>query len=308
MWCEEPTRVKRYVKGYFESRFGVNERFRLNLDRVCFKTVTNDDNDMLCSNISKSEILDVSQCDSSKCPGPDGYNFFFVKNNWDIVGEDIVGAIMSFQSTGFIPTGCNASFITLVPKKDNPSNLNEFRPIFLVGSVYKIISKILANRIKKVFPSVIDLNQAAFLGGRGILDSILVANETVDYLKKEKKSGILVKVDFEKTYYSVDWKFLYYMMKRLGFNGKWIKWIKACMESATVLVLVNGSPTEEFRPKRGLRQGDPLAPFLFIIVAEGLSGLVWEAKKANLFSGVEVGRERVQVDLLQFADDTIFFL
>jgi len=309
VWCEDPTRVKSYVKGYFESRFGVNERFRLNLDRVCFKTVTNDDNDMLCSNISESEILDaMSQCDSSKCPGPDGYNFSFVKNNWDIVGEDIVGAIMSFQSTGFIPTGCNASFITLVPKKDIPSNLNEFRPISLVGSVYKIISKILANRIKKVLPSVIDLNQAAFLGGRGILDSILVANETVDYLKKEKKSGILVKVDFEKTYYSVDWKFLYYMMKRLGFNGKWIKWIKACMESATVLVLVNGSPTEEFRPKRGLRQGDPLAPFLFIIVAEGLSGLVWEAKKANLFSGVEVGRERVQVDLLQFADDTIFFL
>jgi len=96
-------------------------------------------------------------------------------------------------------------------------------------------------------------------------------------------------------------------MKRLGFNGKWIKWIKACMESATVSVLVNGSHTEEFRPKRRLRQGDPLTPFLFIIVVESLSGLVREAKKANLFSGVEVGRERVQVDLLQFADDTIFF-
>jgi len=167
-------------------------RGRLNLDRVCFKTFTNDDNDMLCSNISKSEILDVvSQCDSSKCPGPDGYNFFFIKNNWDIVGEDNVGAIMSFQSTGFIPTGCNASFITLVPKKNNPSNLNEFRPISLVGCVYKIISKILANRIKKVLPSVIDLNQATFLGVRGILDSILVVNKTVDYLKKEKKSGIM---------------------------------------------------------------------------------------------------------------------
>jgi len=97
------------------------------------------------------------------------------------------------------------------------------------------------------------------------------------------------------------------MMKRLGFNGKWIKWIKACIESAKVSVLVNGSPIEEFRPKRGLRQGDPLAPFWFIIVAESLSGLVMEAKKASLFSGVEVGRERVQVDLLQFADDTISF-
>jgi len=198
--------------------------------------------------------------------------------------------------------GCNASFITLFSKKDNLLNLNEFRHISLVRCVYKIIFKILATNIKKVLPSVINLNQSAFLGSRGLLDSILVANETVDYLKKEKKGGILVKVDFEKAYDSVDWKFLFYMLKRLGFNGKWIKWIKACMKSAMVSVLVNGSPMEEFKPKRGLRQGDPLAPFLFIIVVKGLSGLVREAKKANLLSGVEVGRERVQVELLQFAN------
>lgn len=137
----------------------------------------------------------------------------------------------------------------MVPKKDNTSNLNEFRPISLVNCTYKILSKILVNRLKKVLPSVIDVNQSAFLSGRGMLDSILVANETVDYLKKEKKSGVFVKVDFEKAYDSVDWKFLYYMMGRLGFNYKWIKWIKACMELATVSILVNGSPTEEFKPK-----------------------------------------------------------
>jgi len=169
-------------------------------------------------------------------------------NNWEVIGKDVVRAILYFQSTGFIPRGCNASFITLVPKKDNPSDLNEFRPISLVGCVYKILSKILANRLKKVLPSVIHENQSAFLGGRGMLDSILVANETVDYLKKEKKSGVLVKVDFEKAYDSVNWKFLYYMLGRLGFNVKWINWIKACLESASVSVLVNGSPTEEFKP------------------------------------------------------------
>jgi len=104
-----------------------------------------------------------------------------------------------------------------------------------------------------VLPSVIDVNQSAFLGGRGMLDNILVANETVDCLKKEKKSGVLVKVDFEKAYDSVNWKFLYYMLGRLGFKVKWINWIKACLESASVSVLVNGSPMEEFKPKRGLR-------------------------------------------------------
>jgi len=84
--------------------------------------------------------------------------------------------------------------------------------------VYKILSKILANRLKKVLTSVIDVHQFAFLSGRGMLDNIFVANETMDYLKKEKKNGVIVKVDFEKAYDSVDWKFLYYMLGRLGFN------------------------------------------------------------------------------------------
>jgi len=112
--------------------------------------------------------------------------------------------VSRYRFYGFIPRGCNASFIALVLKKDNPSNLNEFRPISLVGCVYKILSKVLTNRLKKVLSSVRDLNQSTFLGGRGLLASILVTNEMVDYLKKEKKSGVFVKVDFEKAYDSVD--------------------------------------------------------------------------------------------------------
>jgi len=185
--------------------------------------------------------------------------------------------------------------------------LNEFRPISLVGCVHKILYKILTNRLKNLLSSVIDTNQSAFLGGRGMLDSILVANEIVDFLKKEKRSGVLAKVDFEKAYDSVKWNFLYYMLGRLGFNSKWIKWIKACMESTTISILVNGSPTDEFTPKRGIRQGDLLAPFLFLIVAEGLTGLVRAAKRVNLYKGVDVSNQGVQVDLLQFADDTLFF-
>jgi len=195
----------------------------------------------------------------------------------------------------------------LVLKKANPSELNEFRPISLVSCFYKILSKVLANILRKVLPSVIDVNQSAFLEGRGLLDSVLVANETVDFLKREKKSGVFVKVDFEKVYDSVNWKFLYYMLDRLGFNPIWIKWIKACLESASVSVLVNGSPTKEFKPKRGLRQGDPLAPFLFLIVVEGLTGMLRNARSASLFKGDEMGSQRVQVDLLQYADDTLFF-
>jgi len=219
----------------------------------------------------------------------------------------MIKAIHSLYEEGFIPRGCNASFITLIPKRKNPSTLNDYRPISLVGCMYKVIAKILANRLKGVLPKVIDKHQAAFLSGRGLLDSILIANETVDFLRKNKLQGVIVKVDFEKAYDSVDWDFLMYMMNRLGFRPKWINWIKACLSSSTVSVLVNGSPTKEFKPRRGLRQGDPLAPFLFIIVAEGLAGLVREASRIGILEGVKVGNKSVEVNLLQFADDTLFF-
>jgi len=174
VWCEGSVIVKSQVKTFSGSRFDAVTMLKLNLDGVGFKFISKKDNDLLCTNIIEYEIIDgMSQCESSKCPGPDGYNFFFVKNNWDVIGKDIVWAIICFQDTCFIPRGCNASFIVLVLKKVNLSNLNEFRPILLVGCVYKILSKILANRRKKVLPSVIDVNQSAFLGGRGMLDNIL---------------------------------------------------------------------------------------------------------------------------------------
>ena len=117
---------------------------------------------------------------------------------------------------------------------------------------------------------------------------------------------MVVKLDFEKAYDSVGWEFLLYMMSRLVFCEKWIQWIRACLESTTISVLVNGSPTKEFKSFRGLRQGDPMTPFLFLIVAQGLVGLVKQATRKNLFSGLKVGDKKVEVNLLQFADDTLF--
>jgi len=114
-------------------------------------------------------------------------------------------------------------------------------------------------------------------------------------------------VDFEKAYDSVRWEFLYDMMRKMGFHMKWISWIQGCLESASISVLVNESPTDEFKPERGLRQGDPLAPFPFLIVAEGLTGLVRQAIKANFLSGLRIGRKEVEISILQFADDTLFF-
>jgi hypothetical protein len=139
------------------------------------------------------------------------------------------------------------------------------------------LAKVLANRLRMVVGSVISDSQSAFIKGRQILDGILVANEIVDEATRNKKELLLFKVDFEKAFDSIDWCYLQEVKLKMGFPTLWRKWIKACIETATASVLVNGSPTDEFSLGRGLRQGDPLSPFLFLLAAEGFHVLMKSA-------------------------------
>jgi len=125
------------------------------------------------------KFLAVKQCGGSKSPSPNDFNFNFIRTNWDIIGVDISEAKQYFYETGYIP-GCNASFITSTPKRQNSITLGDYRPISLVGCIYKLIAHILTNRLKGVLKNVIDKKQSVFLSGRGLLDRVLVANETVD--------------------------------------------------------------------------------------------------------------------------------
>ncbi|GMP57019.1 hypothetical protein CsSME_00021277 [Camellia sinensis var. sinensis] len=201
----------------------------------------------------------------------------------------------------------NCSFVTLIPKKENPSSLLDYKPINLINSPYKVLSKVLANRIKQVLPIVIDKAQSAFVGGINIVDGVLIANEVVDWWKKSKKKGLILKLDFQKTYNTVNWNCLLQMLSNFGFGSRWIRWIKECLESPRISILVNGSPSAELCPQKELRQGDPLSPFLFNVVAEGLNILLSRAKELRMIKRVTVGDRKVNISHLQFADDTIIF-
>lgn len=137
----------------------------------------------------------------------------------------------------------------------------------------------LAGRLKKVLLALISEKQSAFVGGRNVQNGILIANEIVDLWKKKRQKGVILKLDFQKAYDNLSWNFLFDMLSKFGFPPIWVKWIKECVSFTHISVLVNGSPTKEFKMETGLRQGDPLSPFLFILDVEGLNMIFKRAQE-----------------------------
>ena len=165
----------------------------------------------------------VWECGSEKSPSPNRLNFKFTKEFWKVIKPDVIRFLDEFYVNGIFPKGCNTSFIALIPKVAGPQNLNEYRPISLIGCMYKIVAKLLAERLKKVLPAIIDERQSAFIGGRHLLHSVIIANEVVEEAKRSQKPCMVFKVDYEKAYDSVSWDFLIYMLRRIGFCSKWIQ-------------------------------------------------------------------------------------
>jgi hypothetical protein len=226
------------------------------------------------------------------------------------VRNDILAVCQEFHEHCQFERSLNATFVSLIPKKHGADELKDFRPISLVGGMYKIIAKLLANRLKVVLGKIISPSQSAFVKGRQILDSVLIANECLDSRLKASLPGVLCKLDLEKAYDHVNWDFLIYLLRRCGFSDKWRKWIYFCVSSIRFSILVNGSPCGFFPSSRGIRQGDPLSPMLFVIVMEAFSRLIDKATNASMLSGFSVGnldRAPMVVSHLLFADDTLIF-
>jgi len=276
------------------------------LGGLSFKQLTQQQKEELENPFSIEEIEEaLVDCDGNKSPGPDGFNLKFFKSFWSLFKDEVVTMFHEFHGSPWLPKAFTSYFLALIPKCESPQQALDFSPISLLGSLYKLIAKVLAARLKKVLPELISPNQSAFLKDRSMVDSALVLNEVADYAKKSNKECLFLKIDFQKAYDTVNWNFLLYMLDRLNFGFKWIEWMKCCICSSSLSILVNGSPTEEISIQRGLKQGDPLAPFLFLLVAEGLNGLVQKALSSSIISGFKVEVSALEVAILQYADNTI---
>ncbi|XP_058741725.1 uncharacterized protein LOC131614114 [Vicia villosa] len=297
--------VKEAVKVHFENKFKEECVVRPYLDGVHIKSLSGEECLGLEVPFLESEIREVVwSCDGAKSPGPDGLTFLFFRRCWSFLKSDVLKCLNDFYYGAILSKSITSSFLLLIPKSSNPLCLEDYRPICLIDCIHKIISMILAGRIKKILSSIISDCQSAFIPGRHMIDGVLVANELVDYSLKEGKDCLLFKVDFEKAYDKVSWNFFRYMMRRMGFGDRWMKWMEALVFSSKISVLVNGSPTREFGVERGLRQGDPISPFLFVIVAEGLKCLINKAVDNGDYVGCHLNG-KCFVDVLQFADGTL---
>ncbi|GJX21086.1 RNA-directed DNA polymerase, eukaryota [Tanacetum coccineum] len=192
------------------------------------KRLTLEQSEDLESFVSYDEIKRAAwNCGTNKSPGPDGFSFDFIR--------------------------CNSSFIALISKIQDAKVVKDFRPVSLIGSMYKIIAKIMANRLSLVILDIISDVQSAFVSNRQILDGPCILNELLSWCKLKKSKALIFKVDFEKAFDSVRWDYLNDVLKSFGFGKKWRSWIDGCLKSAMGSILVNRSPTSEFQFHKGLK-------------------------------------------------------
>ncbi|GJT56130.1 RNA-directed DNA polymerase, eukaryota [Tanacetum coccineum] len=306
VWIEDPLKVKREFYQHFSNRFAkpVDQRAHINMEYP--NTITLEQQIDLECDVTKEELKKaVWDCGIDKSPGPDGFTFGFYRRFWSTIENDVFEAVKYFFNSGAIPNGCNSSFIALIPKIPDANLVKDFRPISLIGSMYKIIAKILANRLVGVLGDIVNEVQSAFIAERQILDGPFILNEVLQWCKLKKKQSLIFKVDFEKAFDSIRWDFLDDILKKFGFGDKWCNWIQSCLRSSRGSIIINGSPTEEFYFQKGLKQGDPLSPFLFILVMESLHLSFQRVVDAGMFKGVQLNPS-LNLSHMFYADDAVF--
>ena len=244
-----------------------------------------------------------------KSPGPDGLHAGFYQRFWLTMGDSVVKEVMKVFLDRKVPDYLNKTLIVLIPKVQGPKSIGNYRPISLCNSVYKIISKIIVNQLRPLLENIVLPFQSAFISGRRGMDNIIIVQELIHTIgrAKGKKGYMAIKIDLEKAYDRTEWSFIREMLLKFNFPIKLTDLIMSYVSSVLTSLLINGSCLDSFCPSRGIRQGDPLPPYLFILCMEYLGHLIEEKCAAKVWNPMKASRNGPSFSHLFFADDLVLF-
>lgn len=304
--------MKEISRSFFQQLYTKDDNLNpVNLLNMFHEKISEQMNADLIKPFTDEEISDaLFQIGPLKAPGPDGFPARFLQRNWGLLKGEVIAAVRNFFEDEVMQEGVNDTVIVMIPKKNLAEDMKDFRPISLCNVVYKVVAKCLVNRMRPMLQEIISEAQSAFIPGRLITDNALIAFEcfhSIKNCKRENQNFCALKLDLSKAYDRVDWEFLNGVMERLGFCDKWRRWIMVCVTSVRYSVRFNGELLDPFAPTRGLRQGDPLSPYLFLLIADGLSNILERYKTDGLIQPIRICRATPGISHLLFADDSLLF-
>lgn len=281
----------------------------INPESLFHKKVSKEEGCAMLRPVTKEEIKDaLFDIDDDKALGPDGFSSKFFKAYWEIIGNEVCTVVKDFFDNGQMLNEINATVIALVPEIQTPQTVSDYRPIACCNVLYKIISKVLASRIKGCLDEIVSENQSDFIPNRQISDNILLSQELMrNYHRKKGNAKCALKVDIQKAYDSVNWRFLEACLLHFDFPKKMIRWIMKCITSTSIMLNINGDMQGYFKGKKGLRQGDPISPYLFTLVMEVLNLIVKRRIRGDDRFKYHWKCEGLSLVQLCFADDLLLF-
>lgn len=246
---------------------------------------------------------------SYKAPGSDGFQPIFFKMFWQDIGDDIWEYVKKTFSQGHFDPSVTETLVILIPKGDTQTTFKDFRPISLCNVIYKLITKVLVERLRPILSWIVSPLQSGFIPGRSTVDNAIILQEVLYHMKKSKrkKGDLILKLDLEKVYDRVDWAFLQDTLRKFGFPGTIVALIMHGITSSSISILWNGCKTPGFTPCRGLRQGDPLSSYPFVLCMERLSGLINREVAQGSWKPMKISTHGPTISHLFFADDVLLF-
>ena len=310
-WKEDAKEIQDIVLDYFEKLFKATSNAEVLSERETVSHVTEEQNRYLIQPIEPEEVKEaIFSMHPEKSPGEDGLNPAFYQTYWSIVCKDVVKFCADFFATGEMQSEVNRTVVCLNPNIKNPQSMTDLRPISLCNVLFRILSKVMANRLKCCLSNLISINQSTFVEGRLLTDNALVAFEVNHYIRRKtqgKYGCASLKIDVSKAYDRLEWQFVENMLNTFGFHHIWIDRVMTCIRTVTYSFLQQGKVFGEVKPARGIRQGDPISPYLYILCDEGLSSIIRGNEEIGLIHGCKIANEAPRVSHLLFADDCYLF-